>query len=290
MSGLSSFGRIAGGLPKQPPEIPALFWTNMLPTAAVTLTLTILTTDSKPILLDWGDGNSEWLQRWVATSHNYAAGGPYNMRIYTPARVAILITPDADRFLYGNLDFARLINCTKFVFRRLKIHSISNIGAMEGLLQAVAYYNNIDTLSFADNEGLTAILANRNPLTECILPVNGVVSELDIWQTQLATLNITGLILLTTVTLYDNPNLTSITGVSALGQAAGTHSIKVYNCSLTAACIDDILIACEAGGQINGYLNYANQTGGGHLDANRSAAALAAKNTLISRGWTVVIA
>lgn len=245
---LLSGGNELKGILTYQDDPPTIFWADMMPTAAVTLTLTIKTTDSQPILLDWGDGNSEWIQHNVATFHNYAAGGPYNMRIYTPSRITY-INDSADHiYLYGAVDFARLENCQIVGLSRHKIQSMKNITAMSGITSL-----------------------------QCIINLFSL-------------LDITGSVNLLTINAQYNPNLTVITGVSALGQAIGTHNIQVFSCALTAACIDAILAACVAGGQINGVLNYKNQTGGGHLDANRSAQGLADKNTLIARGWTVVIA
>lgn len=274
MSGLSSFGRIAGGLPKQKQALPAAFWTNMLPTAAVTLRLTIKTTDSQPILLDWGDGSSaEWLTHNVEASHNYAAGGPYNMRIYTPSRVTSI-----DSYSIGWISLYGTIHCTAIPF----CSSLSATGAHILGLVDLALLDKLTALSIYGNSVTPMDLSNNKELTSVNVGGNWIITHTNI--------NITGLTKLLAFRANHCVYATSITGVSALGQAAGTHTIEVQNCSLTATCIDAILAACVAGGQINGYLDYKAQTGDGHLDANRSAQGLADKNTLISRGWTVVIA
>jgi hypothetical protein len=62
----------------------------------------------------------------------------------------------------------------------------------------------------------------------------------------------------------------------------------VYSNQLPASEIDAILIEADASGVVNGLLHYSGNPGA--PDASRSAPALAAKASLIAKGWTITIA
>jgi len=56
---------------------------------------------------------------------------------------------------------------------------------------------------------------------------------------------------------------------------------------IPASDIDAMLIALDAGGVSGGVMNYGSQSGGGHLDANRSpAGTTAVTNLFTTKGWT----
>jgi hypothetical protein len=77
------------------------------------------------------------------------------------------------------------------------------------------------------------------------------------------------------------------TGITVLTQPNNTtcNNWVMNNANLTAATLDAFLIWLDTNGPTTGTLNYVAQSSNGHLDANRSPAALTAKNNLIAKGW-----
>lgn len=252
-------------------SLPPVFW-ECQPNAGVQFSLAITTTDASP-LIDWGDGTVEAYTSGVAKTHTYAGAdgtNKYRIRIYRPQLVTKIVDSGAGAFRRGTLTLAQFPELTE-----LRIRSGYCTGTpvftSNTKLAELHLFGNLFTgdLDLSSNINLLNAYLNSNSF---------------------ASINITGCTKMVLFYAYSNSGLTTITGAAALGQVAGTHNIRVYSCSVTAAVIDAILAACVAGGRTGGYLDYRTQTGGGHLDGNRSAQGLLDIATLegLTPAWSVV--
>lgn len=248
-----------------------VFW-ECQPNAGVQFSLAITTTDPSPTI-DWGDGTVESYTSGVAKTHTYATAdgtNKYKIRIYRPELVTKIIDNESTRVRRGTLTLTQFPELVEIRIRRSSCTGNLDLGANVKLEYVYFHDNSFSgTLDLSANVELEYAHFGYNSFTS---------------------INITGCTKLVTFYALANSGLTTITGAAALGQAAGTHNIRVYSCSITAATIDAILAACVAGGRTGGYLDYKAQTGNGHLDGNRSAQGLLDIATLEGRtpAWSVV--
>lgn len=286
---------------------PSTFWNFDTPSNGDKLT--VLVEPSAEI--NWGDGNTETLANSTETTHTYTTGFiPNSFNFSVPGTVTYFqarkdINP-TDAAFGGVINVAALPN---LVFLSINSHLITNI---LGVDQAVNL-NRMDILSNSLSGNIKQYMSPNieifqiqfNDIDQSI-PNNTLAefTSLDVIATtgntsmggSLPTFN-------TNIQVIDFgdcgmsgdlPSLTSYTNLSRLWLYANSFGIPsgwtvpasltsfdLSNNSLTSTEVNRVLIAFDNAGASNGILNL------GGNNAAPTGTGITAKNTLVSRGWTV---
>jgi hypothetical protein len=102
------------------------------------------------------------------------------------------------------------------------------------------------------------------------------------------TVDLSTFLFLERIDFSQNLGLTSLTISSAQPLGGVGNPIMLYDCALTEASVDSILVALDGNGIIDGYVDLSNQSGG--TNSAPSAIGLAAATSLIGKGWVVIVA
>lgn len=123
-------------------------WT-LTPSGAVTLTITLLTSDTLPIYVRWGDGSGEWVAHNTATSHAYAGAGTYALQISTPDRLTSFVNADSAIAFAGTVDTTAFTALTVLKIRKASITAIDISASV--LLETAELNGNALTASEIDD-------------------------------------------------------------------------------------------------------------------------------------------